>query len=393
MRFLSYFNTALALIHAYDGSMPLAHYLKQYFGQHKKHGAKDRRYITHLCYCYYRPGHTLKDMPADQRLKTALFLCTDDIAEWGALFNEQWLNNHSLSLQQRIAFVQSLYPFNPGHIFPWQEELSSGIDKNAFALSHLVQPYLFLRARPGKLQGVTEALLQQQLPHTVTGSTITLPNATKIDTLIALNKDAVVQDYSSQQIAQLLLLLPQDGPLSVWDCCAASGGKAIMACDTLGHISLTVSDIRPSIIHNLQQRFNDAGLTRYKSFVADVSKPVNTTQYNVVICDVPCSGSGTWSRTPEQLYFFTPGKITHYTALQKSIAGNVVPHIQRGGWLLYITCSVFKAENEAMVDYLQQQGLTLIKQQLFAGYALRADTMFAALFNNQGAGQKTAPQS
>ena len=54
MRFQSYFNTAISLIKTYDGSIPLQHFLKQHFSQHKKHGSKDRKFITHLCYCYYR---------------------------------------------------------------------------------------------------------------------------------------------------------------------------------------------------------------------------------------------------------------------------------------------------------------------------------------------------
>ena len=60
MRFQSYYNTAVYLIKAYDGSMPLVHFLKQYFAANKKHGSKDRKFIAHLCYVYYRLGHSLK---------------------------------------------------------------------------------------------------------------------------------------------------------------------------------------------------------------------------------------------------------------------------------------------------------------------------------------------
>jgi 16S rRNA (cytosine967-C5)-methyltransferase len=48
--------------------------------------------------------------------------------------------------------------------------------------------------------------------------------------------------------------------LAVWDCCAASGGKSILVKDTLNSIQLTVSDIRQSILNNLQQRFAVAGI-------------------------------------------------------------------------------------------------------------------------------------
>jgi 16S rRNA (cytosine967-C5)-methyltransferase len=47
--------------------------------------------------------------------------------------------------------------------------------------------------------------------------------------------------------------------IKLWDCCAASGGKSLLAVDTLGNIDLTVSDVRSSIIHNLKHRFAVAG--------------------------------------------------------------------------------------------------------------------------------------
>jgi len=389
MRFQSYFNTALILIGGYNGSMPLANYLKQYFAQHKKHGGKDRRYISHLCYCYYRLGHALKDVSVEERLKIALFISIDDIAEWNILFDEQWMKNHSSLLRKRVAFIQSRYAFSLADIFPWQDALSDGIDTEAFAISHLVQPDLFLRIRPGKKDVVLQKLKENNIDYRELDNTaVALPNATKIDAVVALNKEAIVQDYSSQQVQQLFSFIKPNGreAITTWDCCAASGGKSILAYDNIKHIELTVSDIRASIIHNLQQRFFEAGIKDYKSFVADVSDTASLTdvianrQYNLVICDAPCSGSGTWGRTPEQLFFFTEDKITHYSTLQQKIALNVIPHIKKDGYLLYITCSVFKQENEAVAGIIQQQGLTLVEQRVIGGYNKKADTMFAALF-------------
>lgn len=389
MRFQSYFNTALLLINSYNGNVPLAVYLKQYFAQHKKHGGRDRRYISHLCYCYYRLGHALKDISAEERLKVALFISIDDIAEWNILFNEHWMKSHSSLLRKRIAFVQSMYTFSLADIFPWQKALSDGIDMDAFAISHLVQPDLFLRIRPGKQDVVLQKLQQNNIEYKVLDDAgVALPNATKIDAVVSINKEAIVQDYSSQQVKQLFSFIKTNGreAVTTWDCCAASGGKSILAFDNIKHIELTVSDIRASIIHNLQQRFFEAGIKDYKSFVADVSDSAALTdiianrQYNLVICDAPCTGSGTWGRTPEQLYFFTEDKISHYSTIQQKIALNVIPHVKKDGYLLYITCSVFQQENEAVSVAIQQQGLTLVEQRVIEGYNKKADTMFAVLF-------------
>ena len=63
---------------------------------------------------------------------------------------------------------------------------------------------------------------------------------------------------------------------------------------------------------NLHRRFKKAGIKEYKYFIADVGnadfKP-GQLDFDLIICDAPCSGSGTWSRTPEQLCFFTEEKI------------------------------------------------------------------------------------
>jgi 16S rRNA (cytosine967-C5)-methyltransferase len=103
--------------------------------------------------------------------------------------------------------------------------------------------------------------------------------------------------------------------------------------------------------------------------------------YDLVICDAPCSGSGTWGRTPEQLFFFSIDKLNHYSSLQKKIVSNAVKGLKKGSCLLYITCSVFIAENEEVVNFIQKQfALQLVNQQYYVGYDKKADTLFAALF-------------
>ncbi|HEY1201479.1 MAG TPA: Fmu (Sun) domain-containing protein, partial [Niastella sp.] len=173
----------------------------------------------------------------------------------------------------------------------------------------------------------------------------------------------------------------------IWDACAASGGKSILAFDTFKQPHLTVSDIRQSILINLEKRFATAGIKNYNSFVGDLSAStfnIRNSAFDIIITDVPCSGSGTWSRTPEQLYYFEPQQINKYSALQKNIVSNAIPYLKPGGFLLYCTCSVFKKENEEVVDFIQQQHSLQLKQlTLFTGYTMKADTLFGAVFQKQ----------
>lgn len=388
MRYQSYFNTAVSLIRAYDGSAPLVHFLKKYFAEHKKHGSRDRKLISHLCYGYYRLGYAVKELETAERLKIAIFLCNETAGDWASLFEEDWLAAWTIPIPEKIHWLQQKYPaFSAAAMFPWTAALSEGIDQEAFILSHFIQPDLFLRVRPGKEKQVLGKLREQQIIFSqVTDTCLALPNTTKIDSVLDIDKEVVIQDYSSQQVARFLSLNTPHSPLTkttVWDCCAASGGKSLLACDVLPAIELTVSDIRSSILRNLKERFDRAGIKNYRSFTADLAhSPITShhTPYDIVLCDAPCSGSGTWGRTPEQLFFFTQEKITAYADLQQRIVANVLPQVAKGGYLLYITCSVFRQENEEQVQFiLQQGGFELVKMELLKGYDLKADSMFAAL--------------
>ena len=76
---------------------------------------------------------------------------------------------------------------------------------------------------------------------------------------------------------------------------------------------------------------------------------------------------------------FDAGKIAFFQRLQQSIARNVVKHLKPGKPLIYITCSVFKAENENMVEFLTGElGLQLEEWKILTGYENKADTMFVA---------------
>jgi len=159
-----------------------------------------------------------------------------------------------------------------------------------------------------------------------------------------------------------------------------------MIYDIYPEIKFTVSDRRESILANLKKRFEVAGIKKYKSIVSDSTQSISeilNLKSEIIIADVPCTGSGTWSRTPEQLYFFQERKIEEYAALQKKIVANVIPHLLPGGSFIYITCSVFKKENEEVVEFIKDKfQLKLKAMEVLKGYDKKADSMFVALFNS-----------
>jgi len=365
--------------------MPFANWLKGFYAGQKKYGSKDRKHIAHLCYSYFRLGNAFSYLPVEERLLVGLFLSSTSSLFILQELKPEWNNRISASIQEKLSMLKATHEINK--LFKWSVEISDEINHDEFALSFLIQPLLFLRIRPGQREKVINKLKKIDVPFEIKSEDcVALENGTKIEDIFQLDKEIVIQDFSSQQVVQgLKAAINEDELIETWDCCAASGGKSILLKDHFPKVYLTVSDIRASIIHNLRNRFQRAGIHHYQSLVLDVSKPgfKMDKSFDVIVCDAPCSGSGTWSRTPEQMYFFDQTKIQYYAGLQKQIAENASWYIKPGGFFLYITCSVFKQENEAVVEHLvKSTSMKLISATYHKGYHQKADTLFSALFQS-----------
>ena len=373
-RWENYLSAAEQIIAGFDGSLPLHHFLKGFFKQHPYMGSRDRRNISQLVYHYYRLGFLWREeRSVKERILAGTFLCENSPNELLAFFKPEW--DASLPLEEKFRLTGG----SPEGIFPFVKDLSPDIAQAAFSRSFLTQPYLFIRTRKNKQDAIISLLEKAAINFEVWGpATIALPNSTKIDAIITDKSWYEIQDASSQQVGALFQ--PKSGE-KWWDSCAASGGKSILLLDKEPGVKLTVSDVRASIIQNLHQRFKEAGIRQYESIVLDLTGPLTSIadrQFDHIILDAPCSGSGTWGRTPENLYFFKEEQILKYQQLQQQIAANLVKLLKPGGSLIYITCSVFRQENEDVVAFLEEtRGLKKVAGGIIAGYEKGADSMFA----------------
>src|SRR5579871_2936540 len=143
MRLLSHLNTAIQLLGQYNGKEPFSHFIKNFFRQQKKFGSTDRKTISHLCYCYFRLGHALKNIPVEERVLIAVFLCTHTSHELLDHFKPEWNEKIQLPLKEKLSIIN--YPLSITDVFPWKDELSADIDHEKFCNSFLIQPDLFLR--------------------------------------------------------------------------------------------------------------------------------------------------------------------------------------------------------------------------------------------------------
>lgn len=370
------------IFNSYDGAMPLHRFLFAYFKRNKQMGSSDRRWASRYIYSFFRLGQALRKEDRSLRLAIADFLCN----QTSSLVIEAYLpalKEHILcTVAEKLERIRVAYPaFELSDVFSFHEALSDGIDKKPFFESFFTQPDLFIRAANGKQDHIAGVLEKEGIVFEKIGShTLAVTNGTKLDKVLTPEELYQVQDLSSQQTGAFFQPQTWD---KWWDCCAASGGKSLLLHDLEPKIELLVSDVRENSLNNLDERFRSAGLKKYQKKVLDLlqnnDQDLHHYEFDGIILDAPCSGSGTWGRTPEMLFYFELHKISYFSKLQRAIATNVVKYLKEGKPLIYITCSVFKEENEAVVSYLLDNlPLRLEKMELIKGYHQKADTMFVA---------------
>jgi len=369
------------ILNNYDGSLPLHRFLPGYFKQNKQMGSSDRRWATRHIYSYFRLGKALSELPVEERLCIADFLCHDTLSALVERKLPDLTSSIQLPLADKLNFVKDKYPdFLLEDVYPFHSALSADLTKSEFFISFFKQPNLFIRVKEDDISQVTSQLEHSAINfNQVTETALSLPNGSKLEGVLA-EGSYQVQDLSSQYTGNYFKPNKWD---KWWDCCAASGGKTLLLHSLEPQIELLVSDLRASILTNLDERFRLAGIKKYHKKELDLLKNndqiLHHYQFDGIILDAPCTGSGTWGRTPEMLTFFEERKIAQFAAMQKSIVQNFVKYLKPGKPLIYITCSAFAAENEEVVKHIVDTlPLALEKMELIKGYENQADTMFVA---------------
>jgi len=370
------------LLQEYDHErhLPLARFLTGFYKRNRQMGSNDRRTVSRLVYRYFRIGNAAQQAELPMRLAIAEFLCDEDSAVVQQMLPELYAAI-GLPLEEKVVLLEQHTDFRLEDVFPYQAYLSAGIGRLNFVQSLFVQPDLFIRLRPHWAKEVQVRLTEEGIAYSVLGEyTLALSNGVALDRIPGIAGNYVVQDYSSQRTGNFFEASEGE---NWWDATAGAGGKSLLLLDRQPGVNLLVSDIRLSILRNLDERFEVAGIKKYRQKVIDLTKDITAIlgdeQFDGIILDAPCSGSGTWGRTPEMITSFHPDSIAKFSATQRQIAERVIKHLKPGKPLIYITCSVFSEENEQVIAYLQGTGLIeLERMELLQGYERRADSMFVA---------------
>lgn len=386
----SYIHTSLAVVREFDGTMPLHHFLRNFFRRDKKYGSRDRRWIKEIVYAWFRTASFLKSLPDEKRIYWAFYLINaqrlpvvEQILQSGG---EEFAGlNPEETVDEKMKVLRSAFPeVSQNLIFPFGSLTSSLLNLETFSVGMLQKPKVWIRVKSAAFQKAAAALNKAGIPferHKEMENAWSTDPASKLEEAGIFEKGmAEIQDVSSQKTATMMDAKPGE---RWYDACAASGGKSLLLLEKVPGVILTVSDNRKSILENLKERFRRNGIRNYTLKLLDLTSSDHDDFYNQkfdgIIADVPCSGSGTWSRNPEQMHFFTEDKLNHYLSLQDTITARLAGLLKPGGKLIYITCSVFKSENEERVAALiKDHGLVVNSMQLFQGSVEGADTLFCA---------------
>jgi 16S rRNA (cytosine967-C5)-methyltransferase len=143
-------------------------------------------------------------------------------------------------------------------------------------------------------------------------------------------------------------------PLRIWDCCAAPGGKTlVLAARNTGPdagAELLATDVHPRRLQAMAKRLAEAG-AKVRVQQADAAKAgAELGEFNLILCDVPCSGTGTLGRNPEIKERLQPADLARQAARQREILTSALGRLAVGGRLVYSTCSLEPEENEQVVE-------------------------------------------
>mgnify|MGYP002854027525 CR=1 FL=1 len=167
-----------------------------------------------------------------------------------------------------------------------------------------------------------------------------------------------VQEAASQFIAHCAQSV-LSAPRYALDLCAAPGGKSTALRSVLPPGCLLVSNepvrLRAQVLSENMQKWGHANCLVTSNYAADFVRGGMTGLFDLIACDVPCSGEGMFRKDPASIDEWTLGHVAKCQQLQRQIVSTVWPCLRPGGILIYSTCTYNTSENEENVRWIQQQ--------------------------------------
>jgi 16S rRNA (cytosine967-C5)-methyltransferase len=158
-----------------------------------------------------------------------------------------------------------------------------------------------------------------------------------------------VQDEGSQIAAALSGAKPEQ---TILDLCAGAGGKTLaMAAAMQNRGQIYAYDDDKVRLRPIFERMTRAGINNVEVLSAGDTAPLKTlgNRFDCVLVDAPCSGAGTWRRKADAKWRLRTDSLAKRQKEQQDVLAAAVPHVKKGGRLVYVTCSLLALENTEQV--------------------------------------------
>jgi len=206
---------------------------------------------------------------------------------------------------------------------------------------------------------VTAEELQQKLggegvtarPHDWMTDCLVLSGTGDLEKLESFREGLFYVQDPAAKLSVLCAELPKES-IRILDCCSAPGGKSFAAAmATEGKAEITSCDVHEHKVGLIQKGAQRLGIENLSARLQDATGyvPEWDSYFDVLICDVPCSGYGIIRKKPD-IRYKNPADMAGLPELQLQILKNQARYVKPGGVLIYSTCTLVRAENEGVVE-------------------------------------------
>lgn len=358
-------QTAIEILNGLENTaQPADGYLRDWARAHRFAGVKDRAAITERVYTVLRHRASLAwrmNASNGRALVLGSLLAENESAETiGGLFSGEGYAPPGLSDAERHSLLSPPHEQPPAHVvgeYPlWLEpELLRSLGANLPAEMDAMNARASVDLRVNTLRAQRDDMLvglraleiaAEPTPFSPVG--IRIASGERLGALqhtqFFQTGAFEIQGEASQLVTQLCAVKPGQ---RVLDLAAGAGGKSLAFAalmDNRGDI--LAFDIDAKRLKQVGPRARRAGTTIIRTADRRGGGAWGNGKFDVVLIDSPCSGSGTWRRSPEQKWRLTPERLKELQALQAWLLDEGARHTGPGGRLIYATCSLLMSENE-----------------------------------------------
>ena len=274
------------------------------------------------------------------------------------IINEYTRSRRYIGSKDRKALTQGVW--DKWRSLPYPKWLADKIPNAPDEIDAMKKEALPVLRANGNREKIIQVLLDEGIhaqPTKLSPLGIVLDKRYNLNTL-SLYKDGKieVQDEGSQLVA--LACGVQSGD-KVFDMCAGAGGKSLTFAQVMKNKGQIVAhDVSKRSLDELEKRAE-----RAKVSIIKTTLDLPHESFDVVVCDVPCSGTGTGRRAPDAAHKITPEQFEKLLQTQREILNNAASLVKEGGRLCYITCSLTTDENEQQVENFLKIHPTFIAEQ------------------------------